>query len=76
MSYDVNQTRNEDGSLKPPGPISYPVDVFDGSGSKPTRRVRIVRETREGAGGQRILFDAAGNRYTPRRTGLGVEEVG
>ena len=69
---DYDYTRLPDGSRKLPS-NGYPVEVFEGPrAARPARRVRIVRETREGQAGRRILHSEDGETFTPRLGALGV----
>jgi hypothetical protein len=63
--------RLADGSHFSPGPIRFPVDVYEG-GIK-VRQAVIVRQTFDAGG--RFLYDADGRCYAPRLVGLGVEEI-
>jgi hypothetical protein len=63
--------RHSEGSTVSGPRNGWPVDVYEG-GVK-VRQAVIVRQsfdTRE-----RLLYDADGRAYAPRRVGLGVEEV-
>ena len=56
-----------------PGSLgTFPLDIYEGKGSKPFRRVRVVKTLREGQGGRKVFVSDEGERFIARTSGLGA----